>query len=88
MRRKAPNGQKICYLLQTNLKIPPFMCNLENNFNHFVHLQEIPEGFYTDNQKQSAYKGGVAQMMTLAIHFNQTRGSIYYKIIYPPMMTA
>ncbi len=27
MRRKAPKGQKTCYLLQTNLKIPYFMCD-------------------------------------------------------------
>jgi hypothetical protein len=33
------------------------MCDWENNFNHFVNLQEILEGFYTDDQKQSAYKG-------------------------------
>jgi hypothetical protein len=57
MLRKAPNGQKTCYLLQTNSTIPPFMCDWENNFNHFVNLQEILEGFYTDDQKQSAYKG-------------------------------
>ncbi len=44
--RKAPNGQKTCNLLQTNSKIPPFMCDWENNFNHFVNLQEILEGFY------------------------------------------
>ncbi len=57
MFRKSPNGQKTCYLLQTNSKIPYFMCDWENNFNHFVNLQEIPKGFYTDDQKQSAYKG-------------------------------
>ncbi len=55
--RKSPNGQQTCYLLQTNSKIPPFICDWENNFNHFVNLQEILEGFYTDDQKQSAYKG-------------------------------
>jgi hypothetical protein len=27
MLRKAPNGQKTSYLLQRNLKIPPFMCD-------------------------------------------------------------
>ncbi len=54
MRRKAPNGQKTYYLLQTNSKIPYFMCDWKNNFNHFVHLQEIPERSYTDDQKQSA----------------------------------
>ncbi len=57
MLRKAPNGQKTSYLLQRNLKIPPFMCDQKNNFNHFVNLQKILEGFYTDDQKQSAYKG-------------------------------
>jgi hypothetical protein len=57
MLRKAPNGQKTCYLLQTNLKIPPFICDWKNNFNRFLNLQEILEGFYTDDQKQSAYKG-------------------------------
>jgi hypothetical protein len=31
MLRKAPNSQKTCYLLQTNSKIHPFMCDLENN---------------------------------------------------------
>jgi len=41
MRRNAPNGQKKCYLLQTNSKIPPFMCEWENNLNHLVNLQEI-----------------------------------------------
>ncbi len=56
MLRKAPNGQKKKYSLQTNLKIPPFMCDWENYFHHFVNLQEIMEGFYTDDQKQSAYK--------------------------------
>jgi hypothetical protein len=49
--------KKTCYFLQTNSKIPYFMCDWENNFNHFVNFQEIPEGFYTDDQKQSAYKG-------------------------------
>ena len=43
MLRKAPNGQKTGYLLQTNLKIPYLMCDWQNNFNHFVNLQEIPE---------------------------------------------
>jgi hypothetical protein len=33
------------------------MCDWKNNFNHFLHLQEMPEGFYTDDQKQSAYNG-------------------------------
>jgi hypothetical protein len=33
------------------------MCDWENNFNHFVNLHKTPEGFYTDDQKQSAYKG-------------------------------
>jgi hypothetical protein len=33
------------------------MCDWENNFNHFVNLQEILEGFYTDDQKLSPYKG-------------------------------
>jgi hypothetical protein len=33
------------------------MYDLQNNFNHFVDLQEIPEGFIIDDQKQSAYKG-------------------------------
>ncbi len=32
------------------------MCDWENNFNHFVNFQEVLEGFYTDDQKQSAYK--------------------------------
>jgi hypothetical protein len=27
MLRKAPNSKKTCYLLQTNLKIPYFMCD-------------------------------------------------------------
>jgi hypothetical protein len=39
------------------LKIPPFMCDWENNFNHFLNLRKILEGFYSDDQKQSAYKG-------------------------------
>ncbi len=55
--KKAPNGQITCYLLQTILKIPPFMCDWENKFNHFVNFQEILEEFYIDDQKQSAYKG-------------------------------
>jgi hypothetical protein len=33
------------------------MCDRQNDFNHFANLQEIPEGFNTDDQKQSAYKG-------------------------------
>ncbi len=33
------------------------MCDWENNFNHCIHLQEIAEGIFTDDQKQSAYKG-------------------------------
>jgi hypothetical protein len=57
MLRKAPRRQKTCYLLQTNLKVPYFMCDWENNFNHFINLQEILEVFYTDDQKQSAYMG-------------------------------
>jgi hypothetical protein len=57
MLRKAPNRQNTCYLLQTNLKIPFFMCDWQNSSNHFVNLQEIAEGIYTDDQKQSAYKG-------------------------------
>jgi hypothetical protein len=57
MLRKAPNRQKTCYLLQTNSNIPYFMCDWENNFHHFVNLQEIPEGFYTYDQKQCTYKG-------------------------------
>jgi hypothetical protein len=57
MSRKAPNRQKTCSLLQTNSKIPYFMFDWQNNFNHFVNLQKILEGFYTDDQKQSAYKG-------------------------------
>jgi hypothetical protein len=57
MLRKAPNGKKTCYFLQTTSKIPYFMCDWENNCNHFVNLQENLEGFYTDDQKQSACKG-------------------------------
>jgi hypothetical protein len=52
MLRKAPNGQKACYLLQTNSKILYFMCDWENNFNHFINLQEILKRFYTDNKKK------------------------------------
>jgi hypothetical protein len=33
------------------------MRDWQNIFNPFIHLQEILEGFYTDDQKQSAYKG-------------------------------
>jgi hypothetical protein len=33
------------------------MCDWKNNFNLFANLQEIMEGFYTDDQKQSTYKG-------------------------------
>jgi hypothetical protein len=33
------------------------MCDWKNNFNHFVNLKEILEGLYTNDQKQSAYKG-------------------------------
>jgi hypothetical protein len=32
------------------------MCDWENNFNHFGNLKEILEGFYTDKQKENAYK--------------------------------
>ncbi len=55
--RKVPNSQKTCYLLQTNSKIPYFMCDWENNFNHFVNLQEIMEEFYTDDQKTECIQG-------------------------------
>ena len=77
MLRKAPNGQKTCYLLQTNSKIPPFMCEWENNLNHLVNLQEILEGFYTDDQKHSAYKERDSTNDYVAIHFRQTCGSHY-----------
>ncbi len=68
MLRKEPNGQKICYLLQTNSKIPYLMCDWENR---------NPRGIYTDDQNRVHTREEVAQMMTIAIHFNQTCGSIY-----------
>jgi hypothetical protein len=77
MRRKAPDGQKTCYLLQTNSKIPPFMCDWENNFNHFVHLQKSWRDFILMIKNRVHTREGAAQMMTIAIHFIQTCGNIY-----------
>jgi hypothetical protein len=76
MLRKAPNVQKTWYLLQTKLKIPYFKCDWENNFNHFVNLQEIPEGFYTDDQKQSAYlffQMVLKSFLSVLIHSNRCK---------------
>jgi hypothetical protein len=53
------------------------MCDWKNNFNHFVNLQEIPEGFILMIKNRVHKREGATQMMTVAIHSNETHGSIY-----------
>ncbi len=54
----APTDVKSCYLFRFNWDIDSFKCNYLDNVNHhFAYMQELPEGFYTENDLQDAYKG-------------------------------
>jgi hypothetical protein len=58
----APTDVKSCYLFCFNGDIDSFKCNYLDNVNHhFAYMQELPKGFYTENDIQDAYKrrGGI-----------------------------
>ena len=54
----APTDVKSCYLFCFNGDIDSFKCNYLDNINHhFAYMQELPKGFFTENDIQDAYRG-------------------------------